>query len=32
MRQELMLQLSGGEWRIVSEKSNEVFRQSRTPQ
>ncbi|MFL5382049.1 MAG: protein kinase domain-containing protein [Longimicrobiaceae bacterium] len=32
MRQELMLRLSGGEWRIVSEKSNEVFRQSRTPE
>jgi serine/threonine-protein kinase len=32
MRQELMLRRVDGEWRIVSEKSNEVFRQNRTPQ
>jgi predicted Ser/Thr protein kinase/ketosteroid isomerase-like protein len=30
MRQELMLRLTGGEWLIVSEKSNEVFRESRS--
>jgi len=32
MRQELMLRRIDGEWRIVSEKSNEVFRQNRTPE
>ena len=32
MRQELMLQLRGGEWLIVSEKTNEVFRDNRTRQ
>jgi hypothetical protein len=32
MRQELMLQLRGGEWLIVSEKTNEVFRDNRSRQ
>jgi uncharacterized protein (TIGR02246 family) len=30
MRQELMLRRRGGDWLIVSEKSNEVFRENRT--
>ncbi len=32
MRQELMLRRMDGAWKIVSEKTNEVFRQNRTPQ
>jgi uncharacterized protein (TIGR02246 family) len=30
MRQELMLRQRGGEWLIVSEKSNEIFDENRT--
>jgi hypothetical protein len=30
MRQELMLRDSGGEWLIVSEKANRIFRQNRS--
>ena len=32
MRQELMLRQSGGEWLIVAEKANKIFRQKRSLQ
>jgi hypothetical protein len=32
MRQELMLRRTGGEWLIVSEKSQKIFRQNRSRQ